>query len=158
MAKFVIHKKGFFYTDDSWEDVNSNGTVVSVFDTLEEAKAEKINQDVISMQNLKGWYARDFFFYDNNFNTKNYDEKFEQIENYYKTEFGLTIADKDSFDFPNEINYQQAKVFLNILGFSFHDIVEYSDEEAPSPTNQVDDEGSSVDDEMDYEDDELQEF
>jgi hypothetical protein len=158
MAKFVIHKKGFFYTDDSWEDVNANGTVISVFDTLEEAKAEKINQDIISMQNLKGWYARDFFFYDKKFDTKSYDEKFEQIENYYKTEFGLTIADKDSFDFPNGINYEQAKVFLNILGFSFHDIVEYTDEDAPIPKDQSVIKEYSEDDEEDYEEDELQEF
>ncbi|MCP9762442.1 hypothetical protein [Lacihabitans soyangensis] len=158
MAKFVIHKKGFFYTDESWEDVNANGTVVSIFNTLEEAKAEKINQDIISMQNLKGWDARDFFFYDNNFDTKNYDEKFEQMENYYKTEFDLTITKKNSFNFPNEINSEQAKVFLNILGFSFHDIVEYCDEEAPSPKNQDDAEMSSVEDERDYEEDELQEF
>ena len=156
MAKFAIHKKGFFYTDDAWEDVEANGTVISIYESLEAAKAEKINQDTISMQNLKGWNAVDFFFYDKNYDDKNYDEKFEQIENYYKTEFGLTIADKNYFDFPNEINSEQAKVFLNILGFSFHDIVEYADENAPNlegKNNSKDEEN-----EMDCEDDELQEF
>ena len=148
MAKFVIHKKGFLYNDECFEDVGAIGTTVNVFDTLEEAKVEKLNQDTISMQNLKGWNAVDFIF-DNM-------EKFQKIESYYKTEFGLTIADEHYFNFPSEINSQQAKEFLDIIGVSFHDIVEYTDENAPHPkanSNSEDDEEA----EMDYED-ELQEF
>ena len=146
MAKFVIHKKGFLYNDECFEDVGAIGTTVNVFDTLEEAKVEKLNQDIISMQNLKGYNAVDFFF-------SNHSEKFQQIEDYYKTEFGLTIADEHYFDFPGEINAKQAKDFLDIIGVSFHDIVEYSDENAPEPKAN----NNGEEEEIDYEN-ELQEF
>lgn len=151
MSKFAIHKKGFFYTDEAWDDVNSIGTTVKVFDTLEDAKEEKMVQDITSIQNLKGSNVVDFFFYD-----ENYDEKYKKFETYYKTEFGITITDKHYFDFPNEINANQAQELLNILGVSFHEVVEYADEMAPTPKieNSDDEYGEE---EMDYDED-LQEF
>lgn len=151
MAKFAVHKKGFFYTDEAWEDVDTIGSTVKVFDTLEEAKAEKVIQDVISIQNLKGFNAVDFFFY-----AENYDKKYEKMNYYYKTEFGLEIADKHYFDFPIEINTNQAQELLNILEISFHEVVEYADEMAPTPkveSNRKD----YGDEEINFED-ELQEF
>lgn len=129
MAKFVIHKKGFFYTDESFELAEgTKGSIVGTFNTLEEAKTEKEQQDILSMQRLQGMNAVDFFFY-----SSTYDQIFQKLEDYYKTEFALTISDKHYFDLPKEISPEQAKVFLNILEISFHDIVEYSDDEELNP-------------------------
>ena len=129
MAKYVIHKKGFFYTDEAFEEAEgAKGTIVATFDNLEDAKIEKERQDILSMQNLKGMNAVDFFFYSNN-----YDEIYQKLEAYYKSEFNLNIADKYYFELPDEISSSQSQYFLTIFDLSFHDIVEYTDDEVLNP-------------------------
>lgn len=129
MAKFVIHKRGFFYTDEAYELIkNSKGSIVGTYEDLEKAKNEKHIQDVISMQNLKGTNAVDFILY-----SDNYDETFFKIEAYYRSEYGLTISDKSWFQLPSNISTEQAEKFLEILNISFHDIVEYPDETELNP-------------------------
>jgi hypothetical protein len=131
MPKFVIHKKGFFYTDENFEPVEgSKGTIMGAFPNLERAKAEKEKQDLISMQKLKGMNAVDFFF-----DSKNYEETYRKMEEFYQREFNLTIPDKYYFQFPKEISEPQARVFLEILGLTFHDIVEYPVGEILNPNN-----------------------
>lgn len=129
MAKFVIHKKGFFYTDEAFELAEgAKGSIVGTFDTIEEAKTEKEQQDILSMQKLKGMNAVDFFLY-----SKKYDEVYQKIEEFYKSEYNLTISDKYYFELPQEINLEQARFFLDTFDISFHDIVEYSDDEDLNP-------------------------
>ena len=130
MAKFVIHKKGFFYTDESFEDEGVLGKIVNTFDNLEAAKAAKLEADIKSLQRLKGDNVVDFFFH-----APNYNAVYEQLENYYKQEFNLEIQDKYYFSFPPKISKEQAAKFLEILNTSFHDIVEYSDEEKLNPSD-----------------------
>jgi hypothetical protein len=151
MAKFVIHKKGFFYTDDSWEDVNAKGTVVSIFDTLEEAKAEKINQDILSTQKLAGYRCEEFYLSSNRF-----DEIDKKVQAFIEAEYNLKM-DRD-FLLPGNLSFSKAEELMNIMEFSFHDIVEYTDEDAPIPKDQSVIKEYSEDDEEDYEEDELQEF
>jgi hypothetical protein len=129
MAKFVIHKKGFFYTDEAFEAAEGvKGSIVGTFNQIEEAKKEKELQDIYSMQKLEGMNAVDFFFY-----APNYDEIYKKIADYYQSEFGLTIEDEDYFDFPKKISTEQAKMFLGLLNVSFHDIIEYADDEELDP-------------------------
>lgn len=137
MGQFVIHKKAFFYTDEAFEHAEgTKGSIVDTFDNLEDAKKKKEQQDIYSMQELNGVNAVDFFFYSND-----YDAVYQKLENYYKTEFGLTIEDKFYFDFPEEISEEQAKVLLEIIGVTFHDIVEYADGEELNPEDfEVDEE------------------
>lgn len=124
VAKYVIHKKGFFYTDEAFEEAKGEkGSIVGAFSTLKEAKAEKENQDILSFQNLGGMNAVDFFFYNDN-----YDEVYQQFEEFYNSEFNLKIEDKYYFNFPDTISIEQAKRFLEILNLSFHFIVEYGDD------------------------------
>jgi len=125
MAKFVIHKRGFFYNDEAYNVVEGvNGSIVEAFSNLEDAKREKENQDIISMQNLKEMGVEDFFFYNNN-----YDRVYNQFKDYYNLEFCLNIEEMDYFCFPKEITKEQAIKFLEILNITFHDIVEYNDNE-----------------------------
>lgn len=129
MAKYVIHKKGFFYTDEAFEAVEGEkGSIVGMYSTLEEAKEEKRRADIQSVQNLAGMNAVDFFFY-----SDNYDAIFNALEALYKTEFGIAIEDKDYFEFPENIDDVQAEKLLEIIGVTFHDIVEYADDVAIDP-------------------------
>jgi len=129
MAKFVVHKRGFFYTDEAFELIeNAKGSIVAIFDNLDSAKLEKEQQDILSMQYLKGMNAVDFFLY-----SLNYEKVYQNLEDYYKSEFGLTIPDKHYFNLPEEISPEQAKFFLKIFDISFHDIIEYSDNEEINP-------------------------
>lgn len=131
MAKYVIHKKGFLYTDEAFEVVQGEkGSIVATYDNLESAKIEKGRQDILSMQNLKGMNAVDFFFYNGN-----YDQVYQKLEEYYKLEFDLVIDDKYYFNLPNEISSTQAQYFLNIFDLSFHDIAEYADDEVLNPND-----------------------
>ena len=76
MAKFVIHKKGFFYTDEAFEVAEGEkGSIIGTFNNLEQAKIEKAKEDIISIQNFGGMNVVDFFFYNDN-----YDEVYQQFE------------------------------------------------------------------------------
>lgn len=129
MSKFVIHKKGFFYTDEAYEVVHeSKGTMVGIYASLEEAQNAKAEADIRSMCGLATYNAVDFFFYQDK-----YDEIQQRLAAFYKVEFGLTIEDKHYFNFPEQISPEQAKVFLEILAVSFHDIVEYPEDQVLNP-------------------------
>lgn len=129
MSKFVIHKKGFFYTDEAFEAVEeAKGTMLGTYASLEEAQTAKAAADINSMCGLATYNAVDFFFY-----KENYDEIQQQLAAYYKSEFNLTIEDKHYFNFPEKISKEQAKTFLEILGVSFHDIVEYPEDRELNP-------------------------
>ncbi len=131
MAKYVIHKKGFFYTDEAYEPVaDVNGSIVGTYDQLDAAKAAKVKCDVASIQGLAGDNVNDFFFYH-----ENYNGVIQKLEDFYKSDFGLTIEDKDYFSFPEEISAEQAQKFLEILECTFHDIVEYADDKVLDPAD-----------------------
>lgn len=129
MSKFVIHKKGFFYTDEAFEAAEGiKGSIMGTCATLEEAQTAKVAADIESMQGLATYNAVDFFFYKDN-----YHETQQQLAHFYSSEFGLTIEDKDYFNFPDKISNEQAKTFLEVLAISFHDIVEYPDDAELNP-------------------------
>ncbi|WP_264552911.1 hypothetical protein [Flavobacterium sp. N2038] len=129
MAKFVIHKRGFFYTDEAFELAEGEkGSIVGTFKNLDEAKNEKAIQDLISIQNLGGMNAVDFFFYNDN-----YDEVYARFEDFFSSEFDLKIEDKYYFNFPEDISDDQAIKIQEILDVTFHDIVEYEDDEVLNP-------------------------
>lgn len=129
MSKFVIHKKGFFYTDEAFEAVEeAKGTMLGTYASLEEAQTAKAAADINSMCGLATYNAVDFFFY-----KENYEEIQQHLAQFYNTEFGLSIEDKHYFNFPDRISQEQAKKFLEILGLSFHDIVEYPEEQELNP-------------------------
>jgi hypothetical protein len=71
----------------------------------------------------------DFFF-----ENSNYEEILQKVKEYYKEEFNQTI-DIHNISFPEVINEQQAKYFKETMELSFHDIVEYDDDEELDPDN-----------------------
>jgi hypothetical protein len=131
MAKFVIHKKGFFYTDEAFEVAEGEkGSIIGTFNNLEQAKIEKAKEDIISIQNFGGMNVVDFFFYNDN-----YDEVYQQFEDFFLSEFNLKIEDKYYFSFPDTISEEQAIKIQQILNLTFHDIVEYEDDIVLNPND-----------------------
>jgi len=119
--KFGLHKKGFFYNDENYGEVeNSNGSLLGFYQSLDEAKTALEIADLNTFLKLKGNNAVDFFLH-----SPNYDEVFYKLEEYYQDEFDLAIKDKYHFDLPKQMDEKQASVILRIIEFSFHTIVEY---------------------------------
>lgn len=137
MAKYVIHKISFFFTDESLiklPEEEVKGSVVKIFNDLEEAKKEKQEMDLRSMQNLAGNSLSDFLDID-----EDNSEILEKLKLFYKSEFNLDIDTKDYIEFPNAISTQQAKQFLDILHITFHNIMEYDDDEDPNDFEKFED-------------------
>lgn len=127
MAKYVIHKKTFYYTDEAFFS-GGKGSIVSIFDNIEAAKKEKSIEDINSIQGLEGMNILDFFF-----DVPDYNEIYQKVENYLKSEFNLAIENESYCEFPSDMTYKQAQMFLDIIHISFHDIVEYPDDEILNP-------------------------
>jgi hypothetical protein len=125
MAQYVVHKIGFYYTDECFMEEDSvKGTVMGITKSLEEALAIKKREDIQSMKRVAGWNAVDFMF-----DRPNYDEKVSKLEGYYQSEFGLPIENKYRFLLPEQLNDDQAATLLSIIDLSFHNVVEYADDE-----------------------------
>lgn len=126
MAQYVVHKIGFFYTDESFEVGQDKGTVMGITKTLAEAQAIKSKEDIRSMKTVGGFNAIDFFFGHDNFKTIH-----KNIKEYYKTNLNVTFDKQNEYniELPKTITDEQAATFLSIMELSFHNIVEYADDE-----------------------------
>lgn len=126
MAQYVVHKIGFFYTDESFEVGQDKGTVMGITKTLAEAQAIKGREDLKSMKTVGGFNAIDFFFGHDDFNTIH-----KKIKEYYKTNLNVTFDKQNEYniELPKTITDEQAATFLSIMELSFHNIVEYADDE-----------------------------
>lgn len=125
MAQYVVHKLGFWYTDDCYEVGVEKGNVMAITKTLEEAQAIKKSEDIKS---LKGLYPDNpVIFYLEHDNSPEIDKK---MVAYYASEFNQTInTGSPYYEFPKNISDEQALQFLSIMELTFHNIVEYSDDE-----------------------------
>ena len=126
MPQYVIRRLGFFYTDEAFAPSEEyKGSVVSVFSTLEEAKEAKLKADIVSLRSGSEWVSTvtDFIFY-----AENYDDVVAKLESYYKSELNLKIKDKYYIQFPKSMTDSQAQHLLEIMGLTFHEILEYSDD------------------------------
>lgn len=128
MAKYAVHKISFFFNDENLNPLpeEAKGNVVMIFNNLDEAKIEKMKQDIFSVQNLSGTNVNQFYRYQDN-----EDEVFFKLKEVFKTEFDLVINKEDFFDFPEKISESQAKKILDSLKLEFNFIIEYDDDEDP---------------------------
>ena len=129
MAQYVVHKIGFFYTDESFEVGEEKGTVMGITRSLEEAKAIKKREDLKSMKNVGGFESEDFLF-----NHPNGESINQKLEEYISSEF--KTAEEGSYStylLPKEITDEQAEKLLSIMELSFHNIVAYDDDEVINP-------------------------
>jgi hypothetical protein len=139
MAQYVVHKIGFWYTDDGYEIGDEKGNVMAITKSLEEAQSIKQREDIIS---LKGLYNDNpVVFY---LERDNYQEIDKKMVAYYESEFDLTINHNARYyEFPKQISDEQALQFLSIMELTFHNIVEYGDDEVINPADYKFDEGGS---------------
>ena len=127
MAQYVVHKLGFFYTDESFVSEDGyTGSIVAKFSSLEEARQAKESADIKSLQGCRGMNAVDFFFGDGS--ATEMDAIYEQLVSYYQTEYGQTIDDY-YFLLPSDMSQSQARKLLTIMNLTFHTIVEYADDD-----------------------------
>jgi hypothetical protein len=126
MAQYVVHKLGFFYTDESFEVGQDKGTVMGITKSLEEAQAIKSREDIKSMKTVGGFNAIDFFFGHDNFNTIH-----KKIKEYFKATYSLSFDKHNDYniELPKTITDEEAATFLSLMELSFHNIVEYADDE-----------------------------
>ena len=125
MAQYVVHKLGFWYTDDGYEVGKAKGNVMAITKTPEEAQAIKKSEDIKSLKGLCADNPVTFYL-----EQDNYQEIDKKMVAYYAAEFNLTInTGSPYYEFPKNLSDEQALKFLSIMELTFHNIVEYSDDE-----------------------------
>ena len=128
-GNFAVHKKGFFYTDEAFEETKgAKGSIIGFYATKEDAKKAIEEADIKTMLSMAGNNAVDFFFY-----SKEYDKVYAEFEAYLKNKFDITIEDKFYFSFPKDMERTDAIKFLELLDQSFHFVVEYDSIEGIDP-------------------------
>lgn len=141
MAQYVIHKIGFFYTDECFEIDQEKGTVMGITKTLEEAQAIKSREDLISMKGATCMNAIDLVFGRDNFDTIH-----KNLMEYFQKTYNRTF-DKNkeyNFELPQNISDEEAAAFLSIMELNFHNIVEYGDDEVINPADYEFDEEDEI--------------
>lgn len=140
MPQFVVHKIGFFYTDECYAALDGKGPVMAITRSLAEAQDIKKREDIKSMKGLTGYNAIDFYF-----DSDNYKLIEDKVVTYLKSEFNLSNEnDAHFYELPGEINDEQALKFLEIMELSFHSIVEYGDAEEIKPDYELNEEEGDI--------------
>lgn len=130
MAQYVIHKIGFFYTDECFAVGEEKGTVMSITSSMEEALAIKDQEDIASFKRAAGISFEDFYF-----DSPNREKIVEHLTDYYRSEFNTAYNDDyPGSQIPANLTDEQAAQLLGILELRFHNIVVYEDDEVIDPT------------------------
>jgi hypothetical protein len=138
MAQYVVHKIGFWYTDEGYKMEQEKGTVMAMTKSLNEAKAIKSMEDIKSLKGATRISPFEFIPNDDNF-----DEVYEKLEVYYNTTLRAPANDKSHIELTKHLSDEQITQILSIIGVSFHTIVEYGDDEVINPADYKFDEGGS---------------
>ena len=128
MAQYVIHKTGFWYTDEGFAVGQEKGTVFAITKSLDEAKAIKRREDIKSLKGTSGISPFEFIPNDENFDTI-----YEKVDEYYTKIVGIPTNDKSHITLTKQLSDEQITQLLGIIGVSFHTIVEYGDDEIINP-------------------------
>jgi hypothetical protein len=128
MAQYVIHKTGFWYTDEGFAVGQEKGTVFAITKSLDEAKAIKRREDIKSLKGTTGISPFEFIP-----NDENFDNIYEKLDEYYIKTLGIPTNDKSYLELTKQLSDEQITQIINIIGVSFHTIVEYGDDEIINP-------------------------
>ena len=128
MPQYVVHKIGFQYNDNAFEVGEARGNVMGTSSSLEEAKLLKKLEDIATIQRMAGKTINIFFR-----EKRNYQEILEKLAVFYN-KFNLSYAYAEGREcVPPNINEEDAAELLSIIEVSFHNVVEYSDDEVIDP-------------------------
>ena len=126
MPQYVVHKIGFLYNDNFFEIGETKGPVKGISNSLEDAKWLKNQEDIDTIQHMDGQTINIFIRHN-----PNYDAIFLKLTEFYKT---FRLAFEEGMErVPPNMNEEQAAEFLSITELSFHNIIEYSDDEVIHP-------------------------
>lgn len=119
MSVYAVHKIGFFYTDDSYEGYES-GSVISIEKTLEAAQATRHEANIKSLEDMDFQRLSEFFVTEPNGRQK--EARLLQL----LTElYGENAGER----FGAELVKEDADKILSLTGVTFHNIVEYENED-----------------------------
>jgi hypothetical protein len=128
MPQYVVHKIGFQYNDNAFEPGEARGNVMGISSSPEEAKLLKKLEDIATIQRMAGKTINIFFR-----EKPNYQEILENLALFYK-KFNLRYPyDEGKECVPPNINEENAAELLSIIEVSFHNVVEYGDDEVIHP-------------------------
>jgi hypothetical protein len=138
MPQYVVHKIGFFYTDECFAVGEEKGTVMGITRSLEEALVIKNQEDIASLKQTAGITLENFYF-----DHPKQEEIIKQLKAYFESEFNTRYNGLyPGSPTPSNLTDEQAARLLEILKLSFHNIVLYDDNEVIDPaTFQLDEEG-----------------
>lgn len=126
MPQYVVHKIGFLYNDNAFEVGEARGNVMGVSSSLEEARLLKKLEDIDTILRMAGKTIHNFFR-----QHPHYEAILQKLTVFYK-KFNLTYAEGRECVPPN-INEEEAAELLSIIEISFHNVVEYGDDEVIHP-------------------------
>lgn len=128
MPQYVVHKIGFQYNDNAFESAEARGNVMGKSSSLEEARLLKTLEDIATIQRMGGKTINIFFR-----EKRNYLEILEKLAVFYK-KFNLRYPYAEGKEcVPPNINEEDAAELLSIIEVSFHNVVEYNDDEVIHP-------------------------
>jgi hypothetical protein len=126
MPQYVVHKIGFLYNDNFFEPGETKGPVMGISTSLEEAKMFKNLEDIDTIQQMGGHTIRNFLR-----QNPNYETILLKLTEFYKT-YRIAFEEGEPC-VPSNMYDELAAEFLSITELSFHNIVEYSDEDVIHP-------------------------
>ncbi|HEY8896781.1 MAG TPA: hypothetical protein VIM79_18280 [Niastella sp.] len=128
MPQYVVHKIGFQYNDNAFEVGEARGNIMGISSSLEEAKLLKHLEDIATIQRMAGKTINIFFR-----GKRNYEEILEKLAVFYK-KFNLRYPYAEGKEcVPPNINEKDAAELLSIIEVSFHNVMEYNDDEVIHP-------------------------
>ena len=128
MPQYVVHKIGFLYNDNAFEVGEARGNVMGISSSLEEAKLLKKLEDIATIQRMAGKTINNLFR-----QNSHYETILEKLAVFYK-KFNLRYPYAEGKEcVPPNINEEDAAELLSIIEVTFHNVVEYGDDEVIHP-------------------------
>ncbi len=118
MTEYVIHKAAFFWNDDCFSE-HCTGSFVAGYDSLEEAKKNKEILDIEVIQNLGSESVIHFVMGDPDIK-----EILQSLSEY----FNVDVTEIADFNLAG-LTEEEAVFVKEKMKLSFHNIVEYTDDE-----------------------------
>ncbi|HMS69314.1 MAG TPA: hypothetical protein PKD18_14305 [Saprospiraceae bacterium] len=126
---FIVQKKGFSYDDNSFtEEDNPTGSIVGQFLDFEDAVQSKKEADRLAFENIFVLNLLELVDLVSDERIKD----FEALKSFYHENFGDDlIFDYDNIEIPQIATEEQIDKILELSQLSFHNIVEYEDDQIP---------------------------
>lgn len=133
---YIVQKKGFSYDDNYFTEVdNPSGFVFGRYDHLNDAVQGLKQADRKSFKRILPFNLLEFI----NFGTIDRLKDYHELKAFYKANFNPKIRfDPEVIEIPREATDNQIDKILELSQLSFHNIVQYDDDQVPLSNQQSD--------------------